>query len=400
MISLNKSSKRQIEEWIKVALLLFPFVVMSNFTSFSIDDDIYRLVLGIIRISICVYYVVKNRDSLRKLSPLFYSLLLMQIWMFASTFLSYFIYVPIALFRVINDTSCVVMIGMVIENHIDSPIALIKGLMIDYEIAIYSNVLSIIKYFPNNLGGRNYYFLEYYTALCLWLIPALGVAILYMHLNKKYVRGLSLIITIFITTILIKAATTIMAFVAIFGVIIIGLIFKRSRILSLRLYSMVILLASSFIIFVFSGGRFPLIDRFIENVLHRDVTFTGRTEIWGVAIEQIYERPIFGYGHSAQIEDATHVLANAAHNELLQRWFVSGFIGLAVFLVVLYMLTSKVDKTNNSFLRIIFTGVIVGVFTTYTMEAYIDFFRYFVVFFLAYHLDEMVINNKLERERQ
>lgn len=394
MVFSDITNNRKKEDWIKVAVLLFPFIVMSNFTSFSIDDSIYRTLLGTVRIVVCIYYVVKNKDCWSNISQLFYILFFMQLWTFVATFLSYFIYIPIVLFRVLNDTSCVMVIGMLIENYIDRPIDLIKGLMLDYEIAIYSNALSIIKYFPNNLGGRNYYFLEYYTALCLWLIPAIGVAILYIYLNKKYFRGLILIITVFITVFLIKSATTTMAFVFMIIATIIGLFINSNKLFSMKMYSIAIFLASMFIVFVFSEGNFPLIDDFIENILHRDVTFTGRTVIWKLAIDQILERPIFGYGHSAQIEDSVHAWANAAHNEFLQRWFIAGVIGFVLFLIMHYLLADKVDKTKNTLLKATFIGLIVGILTTYTMEAYIDFYRYYVVFFLAYHLDEIVENYK------
>jgi exopolysaccharide production protein ExoQ len=85
-------------------------------------------------------------------------------------------------------------------------------------------------------------------------------------------------------------------------------------------------------------------------VLDRDVTLTGRTELWPAVLEMIAKRPWLGYGYSAfwmgwEGESAyvwiwLAALANNfypthAHNGVLELWLDLGFLGVLVFGLVL-----------------------------------------------------------------
>lgn len=80
-----------------------------------------------------------------------------------------------------------------------------------------------------------------------------------------------------------------------------------------------------------------------------DTTFTGRTDIWDLAISGIQSNPILGYGYSGFWgtegvvfgfrEDATWaVQAVTAHNSYVDMILVGGFVGLALLLVWVVLL--------------------------------------------------------------
>ena len=110
------------------------------------------------------------------------------------------------------------------------------------------------------------------------------------------------------------------------------------------------------LILLFGFGSDSLLD-----LVGKDVTLSGRTDIWSYVWDQIQLRPWFGYGLAAfwdgyngpsgYIQLAMRIAVIYAHNGFLDIWLSVGFIGLAVF--VLGFLNTTVQsltllrKTNS-----------------------------------------------------
>src|SRR5258706_4516085 len=83
----------------------------------------------------------------------------------------------------------------------------------------------------------------------------------------------------------------------------------------------------------------------IARLFGRDLTLTGRTEVWEVVTRSILKRPLLGYGfysfwqgmtgESAHAILATHWGFGYAHNGMLEILLQLGFVGLIVFLLSL-----------------------------------------------------------------
>jgi len=84
----------------------------------------------------------------------------------------------------------------------------------------------------------------------------------------------------------------------------------------------------------------------IADFLNKDVTLTGRTDIWALTFEKFAERPWLGYGYygfwqgfDSEAGDIWRIYGwetPNAHNGLLDIAIQLGFIGLSVFLVGLF----------------------------------------------------------------
>ena len=82
---------------------------------------------------------------------------------------------------------------------------------------------------------------------------------------------------------------------------------------------------------------------FAVSTMGRDVTLTGRTELWRAVLIAISKRPLFGYGfdgfwlgmqgESATLTVAVRWVAVQAHNGFLELWLNLGAIGLSLFLI-------------------------------------------------------------------
>ncbi|MFQ3616055.1 MAG: O-antigen ligase [Cyanobacteriota bacterium] len=77
----------------------------------------------------------------------------------------------------------------------------------------------------------------------------------------------------------------------------------------------------------------------------KDLTLTGRADIWPIVIRQGLQRPILGYGYSgfwgdwnspgAAVWKDYGWLAPNAHNGFIDLWIQLGFVGTAIFIVCL-----------------------------------------------------------------
>jgi O-antigen ligase len=77
--------------------------------------------------------------------------------------------------------------------------------------------------------------------------------------------------------------------------------------------------------------------------LGRDVTLTGRTEIWSALMPSIYQQPLLGYGfyafwlgltgESGNVIRTVHWFFGYAHNGMLEIVLQLGIVGLGLFLV-------------------------------------------------------------------
>jgi exopolysaccharide production protein ExoQ len=83
---------------------------------------------------------------------------------------------------------------------------------------------------------------------------------------------------------------------------------------------------------------------FVASAVGRDLTLTGRTDIWSAMLDLIWERPLFGYGFNAVWRDwnneATAYLWRVlewecpyGHNGLMDLWVELGISGLLAFVI-------------------------------------------------------------------
>ena len=112
----------------------------------------------------------------------------------------------------------------------------------------------------------------------------------------------------------------------------------------------------------------PVIKSVVDQALS-DPIFTGRTEIWQLAIDWFWKRPLFGFGYGAyqvmyftSLNEDGAPLADHAHNAVLNLAVTTGVPGVLLALVwavvlpcgdVARCLRARADvATTNLFLRI------------------------------------------------
>lgn len=83
---------------------------------------------------------------------------------------------------------------------------------------------------------------------------------------------------------------------------------------------------------------------FIHDLLGKDPTFTGRTVVWGEAVRRVLETNILiGCGDDTSLYNGSGYVGST-HSMLLGFFVQGGFLGVALFLVLLGVVTRKLDK--------------------------------------------------------
>ena len=104
------------------------------------------------------------------------------------------------------------------------------------------------------------------------------------------------------------------------------------------------------------------------------------------------QKPLIGHGFRPELDTYEGFHALHAHNQLLQRLTATGIIGLALFVIFHIVLIIKVDKQENTLARLFMVSGVFAVNLTYIMDAYKKFFRFYFIFFLAYHVEDIIRN--------
>jgi exopolysaccharide production protein ExoQ len=145
--------------------------------------------------------------------------------------------------------------------------------------------------------------------------------------------GITVLCTI--VAFLSKSATSLLTIFAFFLVHVIGTLHIRGGIARIISLCLAIFSASAFVLVI---TNVDLIFGFLD----KDPTLTGRTDFWPYIIDDIYQRPLLGWGFAAFFVGSNPAAAaifsavswgfNEAHNGLLQLLLDVGVVGTALFL--------------------------------------------------------------------
>jgi O-antigen ligase len=110
---------------------------------------------------------------------------------------------------------------------------------------------------------------------------------------------------------------------------------RWSNTLAVPFFITVILVAGSVAMLLVSGAEDIL------GVFGRDITLTGRTDLWAAVLDKIWQRPWLGYGYgafwrgwdgeSADVWSVVRWEAPHSHNGFLDLWLDLGLLGLLAF---------------------------------------------------------------------
>lgn len=143
-------------------------------------------------------------------------------------------------------------------------------------------------------------------------------------------------------------------------------------------------------ILVVFARKIEFLQIFITNVLNRNMTFSGRTVIWDLAIGHIADTPFVGTGFH-RIDDNGLVLSatknvSNAHNMYLDAAFKGGVLSLVLLLALIAKCCVPLVKAKNCWFAYLL-GIFVAVFLLEGVVGDIWYPQFFLLLYLAAYLD-------------
>lgn len=218
---------------------------------------------------------------------------------------------------------------------------LIKSLMFIFEIMIYYNLFTCIQNGPD-LFGAYYGALGYDNGFPPYLLAGYLIAYNYHREENKWLRFAFLVTAIHLTIFLTFSATGVMGIVVV-DILLLLSFFKNIKISLFQSYLTLIGLELAIVFFRIQN----LFSFIIVDLLDKDLTFTGRTKDWDLALNLIPNNLLFGHGMMDQATEKIVLGDVFCHNSLLEQLFRGGIVYFLVFSFAIFMISKQLKKINS-----------------------------------------------------
>lgn len=272
----------------------------------------------------------------------------------------------------------------------------VKAITILLSILVYINLYTIIMY-PNGLhmsktGYIENWLLGYKNTHILYITPALMFSFInsYIKKNKIGFYNYFFFSIAIISTILVNNGTGI---VGLF-ILLVFLIFHKSieKFKNINIINGVyayILLFFAIVVFRLQN----LFKFFIVDILHKDLTFTGRVYVWDKAMKVIKNKPFLGYGN---VSFEYSKIVYSTHNTILGVMHKTGLIGLFMYFIIIFATAKELFRENKNYIVQLISVFIFSYLIMMLTEAYA--FKYFLFILVLGYNVKYLINGSEKNE--
>lgn len=243
-------------------------------------------------------------------------------------------------------------------------------------LLIYINLLTIIfnpmGMYCDKLGNCLNWFLGYKNSHILFILPSILVSFTNSYYKKNHltINNYILLVVSILTLILNKSSTSLVGIFIIIILIIFTKNLKLTKVFNIRNYFI------SYIILFFSIIVFRIQNLFsfiIVDILHKDITFTGRTYIWDYVFKFINKKKMLGYGIENNILRLNKTLVHQsyhAHDQLLEIIYKTGIVGLLSYFYLILISIKELYKYKKNKVSNFISIVMCAYFIMMLTEAY------------------------------
>ena len=371
-----------------IFFILIPFFKPTYFLQiFWLDKlfDIYRIFSMAIIFCICFsYFKIKNFKSKLLFVLLCYFITSVLITCFRGNSIT-----PL----IIRACSVLAFASFVeIEIKYDCK-KIFKVLTLIFEILIYINIFTVFvfkdgMYYNEEIKQSRNWFLGYDNVHIVYYM--FGIMCSYINYlleeSKNKLRLIVLVVLSIITIVYTWSATSLVALgLMIFGICINKIISKYQKGINVITYFITYVLSFLGIV-VFKIQNF--FSFFIEKILHKNLTFTGRTYIWDNAKEYIKNHIILGYGNESletRVAKFNNKFAVNCHNVILEEMYQGGIVLLSCKIMIWYISLKELWKNKEYKISQFFSWFIFVFLIISLMEVYSAFFIY-LMYIIAFNI--------------
>lgn len=306
--------------------------------------------------------------------------------------------------NVLNHTVTIATFCMLVELSLrEGPEVTLDMLFYPLTVLILANFVLMCLY-PGGIctGGTynySYNFLGIDNFLAPILIPymfitALRSTMLYGELDFT---AYAMIVVCGISILLVWAATGMMGL----AVALVFLLFFYQRRFQTLFNGLTSMLAGFGLFFGVVLFRLQNLFAFlIEGVLHKGLSFTGRTEIWDEAVRMFLKQPWLGYGYAqyGKIYRLRKGKYYHGHNIFLEIAVEGGVLGLGCFLMMLASSAGQLLRHRKHPYACLISAGIMSVAVMTTMEPYHDSNGLLIygLLVLGYHVGTLINGKETE----
>ena len=275
------------------------------------------------------------------------------------------------------------------------------------------NLLVIINFFtliiwPNGMyrsfvgsselwnSGTNW-FLGYDNAFFAYVLPTLLFSLIkYLYVNKTFLSKTKALVMIGVCTYTIISrwsATAVVGIIIFLFVFVLIQMNKLPAIANAQTYILGNVMVFLGFVVLRVQDKFAYI---IKNLLGKDLTFTGRTEIWDLSLKSIYQSPVFGYG----IEDLYKTIQRiSSHNQYLWILYRGGLVHFLPFIVMVLSIGKRLyEKRDVAYVKI--TAIaLCTIFIMWQFEA-ITTHSIMLLFVFSYYVGYAKLKTKEDNYRE
>lgn len=392
--------KKKTIQFFGLFLITLSFFKPGILENYPFYNTLYNYWTLLSSISIIIYYILK-----KKISNLQF-LILLQIALYGiSTLLN-----SRDFYTLIANFVPLLAICMLSEIQVKKNCKrYLRCLSIIIFLEIFINFIFICLYptgvYGEGIYGSYKYFLGYdnYSALFINLGMIIIILFNYISKGKLTLLGIATMIIVLISYIITWAVTPMISalIASILVILVLNFHINKIRWINKLINFKTVFFAS--IVFFIAIVIFRIQDNFsylIVDILHKDLTFTGRTLIWDRSLEQFLSSPWIGIG----ITDYNVRLATLniyhAHCTLLNILMEGGIFVLIIYTSMLYYANKKMSKIKNTTLYWI---LLIG-FISYFIITSFDVLKISHTFYILLALtinspqiQEMISNEKNSR---
>ncbi|MBO7119863.1 MAG: O-antigen ligase family protein [Bacteroidaceae bacterium] len=323
--------------------MMIVFVLQSafDFNAIHMRMASYAMMAMMLMVSVCAFYLIIRQRTiiLTDLLTLIFLVIIAASSLFHGTDFVHWVYISFSIcllrffFNFYQDRLSPLIIGMTIGFSIAAMIQLYQ-LITNPDMWIIREDNADTGYI---LGGN-------YNQIGVRLLIMMILNILCIKINRKFIFLLIPCVVISIIMPLMVGSMTSAAGIILFFLL---CLIPSMRLRRLSIYTMLTAIALFQIFVCFNGKGIEnneLMVWFIEDVLGKNITFTGRTHMWDSALRIIVQSPLWGYGYPDRdwyLLNMTN-FAVGPHNVLLTLLI---FGGIPAMMLYLYFLFTSIFRT-------------------------------------------------------
>lgn len=247
---------------------------------------------------------------------------------------------------------------------------ILRILIVSMSFCIYVNLLLMFIY-PSGIWHGYFLLGGNYNQMGRVLIPALAIHGYYTILYKKWKVSFYLLFASTILTLFMVGSMTSMVGVM---MLLLFLFIRKESVRKWYFIGVGVVFVAFQIAAVFIPQDFtqiPLVSFFVQDVLHKDLSFTNRSSVWIDAWSLFDQSPVWGNGYQSADWYLDKLAVLSEHNQILHILVSGGVVGLVTFIPqVVYAIVKYVQNRNRA-TQFLFFGL-----CTFAVMMIMEVYRY------------------------